>query len=72
MKKNMSALDRGIRIVIALAIAVSLITGVFGGTFGVILGIVAVVLLLTSVVGFCPLYAPLKISTRRHQGAESR
>lgn len=33
------------------------------GVTATILGIVAIVLLLTSVIGFCPLYVPLKRST---------
>ena len=65
MKKNMGAADRVIRILIAIAIAVLAIAGVIRGTLAIVLGIVAVVFLLTSLVGSCPGYIPLGISTCR-------
>lgn len=65
MKKNMGAADRLIRILIAIVIAVLYFTDVIGGTLAVILGIIAVVFLLTSFVGHCPGYVPLKFSTRK-------
>ena len=34
------------------------------GVWAVILGILAVIFVVTSLIGFCPLYAPLKLSTR--------
>jgi len=63
MKKNMGGLDRGIRIVIALVIAALYYRGELSGALGVVLGILAVVFLITSAVGHCPLYVPLKLST---------
>lgn len=65
MKKNMGILDRIIRVSLAVLVAVLYITNVISGTWAIILGIFAVVFLLTSFVGFCPLYVPLKISTRK-------
>jgi hypothetical protein len=35
------------------------------GLAAIILGIFAIIFLLTSAIGFCPLYVPLKISTRK-------
>jgi hypothetical protein len=63
MTKNMGTIDRVIRFIFAAAVAVLYFTGVISGTLAIILGILAVVLLLTSIVGFCPLYAPFKLST---------
>ena len=63
MKKNMGGVDRGIRIVAALAIAVLYFSGRLSGTLGTILGIIAIAFLVTSLVGWCPLYVPFKIST---------
>jgi len=63
MTKNMGTVDRIIRFVFAVAVAVLYFTGVISGALAVILGILAVVLLLTSIIGFCPLYAPFKLST---------
>jgi len=69
MKKNMGALDRGIRILVAIGIAGLYFTGRIGGTLAVVLGIVAVVFLLTSLMGHCPGYVPLKMSTCKERTA---
>ncbi|MBO9346262.1 MAG: DUF2892 domain-containing protein [Chloroflexi bacterium] len=63
MQKNMGNLDRGIRIAAALVIAALIATGALSGVLAVILGVIAVAFLLTSLIGFCPLYAPLGINT---------
>ena len=63
MSKNMGTIDRIIRFVFALAVAVLYFTGVLSGTLAIILGILAGVFLLTSILGFCPLYVPFKLST---------
>jgi len=63
MQKNMGNLDRGIRIAAALVIAALIATGALSGVLAVILGVIAVASLLTSLIGFCPLYAPLGINT---------
>jgi len=63
MQKNMGNLDRGIRIAAALVIAALIATGALSRVLAVILGVIAVAFLLTSLIGFCPLYAPLGINT---------
>lgn len=63
MKKNMGALDKGIRIVIAIAIALLYYFNVISGTLAYILMAVAIVFLLTSLINFCPLYTILGINT---------
>lgn len=65
MKQNMGAVDRIIRTFIALIIFVLLLTKGLSGIAAIILGIIAVIFLLTSIIGFCPLYIPLKISTKK-------
>jgi hypothetical protein len=65
MKKNMGTIDRVIRTVIAIVIAVLYFTGQISGTVAIVLGIVAVAFLLTSLVGWCPIYKPFGISTRK-------
>lgn len=65
MKKNMGTLDRIIRVSLVVLIAILYFTNVISGTWAIILGILAVVFLLTSLVGFCPLYLPFGISTRK-------
>jgi len=69
MQANMGVMDRGIRVVIALAIAALYFTGRISGTLAIVLGIFAVTFLLTSLVSFCPLYVPLGFSTRKKPGA---
>jgi hypothetical protein len=63
MKKNMGKTDKTIRLLIAAVIVVLLFTKVLTGTLGIILLIVAVVFVVTSLIGFCPLYALFGIST---------
>lgn len=65
MKKNMGTIDRAIRTLLAIMVLVLYGLKLISGTAAIILGIFAVVFLLTSLVGFCPLYVPLKISTRK-------
>ena len=65
MKKNMGNIDRTIRTLLALAIIILYLTKMISGTAAIILGIFAVIFLLTSLIGFCPLYVPVKLSTRK-------
>lgn len=55
--------DRIVRIVIAAVIAVLYYTGTLSGTLGLVLLILAGVFVLTSLISFCPLYAPFGINT---------
>jgi hypothetical protein len=63
MKRNMSNLDRTIRVVLALVFAFLYFSGTVSGTFGVVLLVLGGVFLLTSLISFCPLYLPFKFST---------
>jgi hypothetical protein len=63
MKKNMGRLDRTIRLVAALALLVLVIAGAVKGTLAVVLVILAAIFVLTTLLGFCPLYVPIKAST---------
>jgi hypothetical protein len=63
MKANMGSADRIIRLVIAAIFATLFFTETVGGTWGIVLMTLAVVFALTSVVSFCPLYAPFGITT---------
>lgn len=65
MKKNMGSADRTIRVLIAALLGILIFAGQIAGVTATILGILAIVFLLTSAVGFCPLYVPLKRSTRK-------
>ena len=63
MKKNMGNTDKVIRILIAIVFVALYLTHVVTGTVVIILLVLAAVLVLTSLVSFCPLYLPFKIST---------
>ena len=65
MKKNMGLIDRIIRLSLVVLVAVLYFTGVIGGTLAIVLGILALVFLVTSLVGVCPLYMPFGISTKK-------
>ena len=64
MPKNMGKLDKGIRIVLALAAFGLYYAGIISGTLGIVLLALAVIFVVTSLLGFCPLYYPFKFSTR--------
>ena len=63
MKRNLSNIDRIVRVVLAALFAYLYFGGVMTGTFGVILVVLGAVFLLTAFVSFCPIYAALKLST---------
>ena len=64
MKRNMGRVDRVARLAGAAIIAVLLIFGVVKGTTAIVLAILAAVFVITTFVGFCPIYAPLGFSTK--------
>ncbi|WP_396600348.1 DUF2892 domain-containing protein [Algibacter sp. R77976] len=63
MKKNMGSLDKGIRIVAAIAIALLYYFNVISGTLAYILMAAAIIFLVTSFINFCPLYTIFGINT---------
>ena len=65
MKANESMLDRIIRVIAGIALLALYFTGTVTGAVGIILIVLGAVLLLTGLVGFCPLYALLKINTNK-------
>jgi fatty acid desaturase len=63
MKRNMSDTDRIIRVVLAVLFAYLYFGGIVSGTWGIVLLVLAGVFVLTSILAFCPIYVPFKIST---------
>ena len=63
MKRNMSNIDRIVRVIVAALFAYLYFAGVVTGTLGIVLVVLGAVFLFTSVVSFCPLYAMFKLST---------
>ena len=64
MKQNIGNTDRIIRVVLAVLLAVGAWMAGFGSVGGIILLVLAAVMLVTSAVGFCPLYTPFGFSTK--------
>jgi hypothetical protein len=62
---NMGTVDRIVRVVLAVVLAVLYFTGQVTGIAAVIIAILTIVLLATSALGFCPVYAPFGFSTKK-------
>lgn len=63
MKKNMGSTDKIIRFIFAAIFVILYFTGTVTGTVGIVLLVLAGVFVLTSLISFCPLYAPFGLST---------
>ncbi len=63
MKKNMGGADKVVRILLAIAAGLLVYFGVVQGTFAYILLALAAIFVLTSLVGFCPLYGIFGLNT---------
>jgi hypothetical protein len=63
MKANMGSYDKLLRLVIAIVLIVLYYTGVIHDTLGIIGLVVALLLTITSLISFCPLYTLLGINT---------
>jgi len=63
MKKNVGNVDKLVRILIAIAIVVLYYTNIITGMLAIVLMAVGIVLLLTVLFNFCPLYAVFGIKT---------
>lgn len=59
----MGSADRVIRIIIAAVIGFLFFSGTLSGTLGIVLLVLSGIFVLTSLISFCPLYAPFGIST---------
>jgi len=68
VKQNMGRWDRALRLAAAAVIAVLLITGALEGTAAIVLAIIAAIFVITTFAGFCPFYAPFRVSTKRKDG----
>jgi len=63
MKVNMGSTDKIIRFVLAALFVVLYLTEVVTGTWGIVLLVLAGVFVATSLISFCPLYAPFGLRT---------
>lgn len=65
MNTNMGGMDRKLRIGLAVVLAVVAYFVGFGSTLGIIALVLAAVMVVTSAVGFCPLYRIFGITTKK-------
>ena len=63
MNRNVGSRDRILRALGGVALLALSVAGALNPTLTAVLGIVAVVLLATAIVGFCPAYSLLRMST---------
>ncbi|MEK6477870.1 DUF2892 domain-containing protein [Catalinimonas sp. 4WD22] len=63
MKRNMGISDRAIRVIVALLIVVLIYSGTLSGAWAIVLGAVGGIFVLTSIMGFCPLYVLFGVNT---------
>jgi hypothetical protein len=65
MKTNESALDRVIRVILGFVLIGLYLLGYVAGGLGIVLVVLGAILLITGLVGFCPLYKLFKFSTKK-------
>ncbi len=63
--KNAASWDRIVRVVVGIVLLFLGFGGMASGTMATVLGILGAILFFTGLVGFCPLYALLKIRTNK-------
>jgi hypothetical protein len=64
MKRNIGTIDKVIRLLLVLFVVIGYFAHMIVGWAALGLGALAAVLTITSIAGLCPLYLPLKISTK--------
>jgi hypothetical protein len=65
MKTNESNLDRIVRILFGIILLGLYLLGYVAGGLGIVFVILGAIALITGIVGFCPLYALFKFSTKK-------
>ncbi len=63
MKKNVGLIDKIIRILIAIVIAYAIYAKLIVGILAIILAVFGIILIVTSIFGFCGLYTLFGIRT---------
>ena len=65
MKKNMGSVDKVIRLILAAFFIFLFIFNMVGLFLGYILLFLALIFIITALIGWCPIYAILKIRTNK-------
>jgi len=63
MKKNMGSTDKFVRLILAIVLILLFYKEILTGTLGIIALVMALLLTITSLVSFCPLYTLFGISS---------
>jgi len=63
MKKNIGPIDKFVRILIAAIIMALYYFGYISDTLAMVLLVIGIILLLTSLINFCPLYKIIGVNT---------
>lgn len=72
MKQNIGAIDRIIRILIAVGFFYAAFSWPMAGAIRIVLAIIGGLLLVTAVTGFCGLYKLIGISTSKKSSSENQ
>ena len=62
---NEAPIDRAIRVVLGIGLGALALAGGVTAPWLYVVGIVAAIALVTGIIGFCPLYALLRVGTKR-------
>lgn len=65
MKANIGSIDKLVRLLLAIVLIILFYLEVLTGSWGIISLIGALVLTVTSLINFCPLYAMFKLNTTK-------
>ncbi|MGH7733600.1 MAG: YgaP family membrane protein [Gemmatimonadales bacterium] len=64
----MGTIDRTIRVLAAIIVGLLYLTHTISGTLALVLEIIAIAFVATSLIGWCPVYLPFGLSTRKSNG----
>ena len=64
MKQNLGWVDRLVRLALSVVLGTAFFTHAVPTILGIVFAVIALILLVTSVLGSCPLYSLLHITTR--------
>ena len=67
MKKNVGSIDKVVRILLAALFVVLFFTNVITGTLAIVLLVLAGILVLTSIISFCPIFWSLGLNSRKKE-----
>jgi hypothetical protein len=67
MKKNVGTIDKVIRILVAVVVVILYFTHVISGVLAIILLALSAILVVTSLLSFCPIWLALGLSTREKE-----